>query len=95
MCNLDLNTSNDCRKCYIFDDISYYKVMSRKATYYIKVSDYHKISLRQTAVTLYEYTRNGLIQIKSYIKSMEFSDILFIAAPTIANNFKMYDLEKS
>ena len=98
MSNVDLYKPTellDSKKCYIFDNVSYYKVISRKATYYIKISDYHKVSLTQRAITLYEYTMNGLIQIRSYIKSIEYSDILFIAAPTIENRFKMFDLEKA
>ncbi len=98
MCNVDLNISNDLldsKKCYIFDGVRYYKVISRKSTYFIKVSDYHKITLSQKAITLYEKSRDGLIQIRSYIKSIEFSDILFIAAPSVTSNFNMFDLEKS
>ena len=98
MCNVDLNrpnTSFDNKKCYVFDDVCYYKVISRKSTYYIKVSDYHNITLKQTAITLYKKTLHELIQIKSYIKSIELSDILFIAAPSITSNFNMFDLEKS
>jgi hypothetical protein len=98
MCNVDLNVATeqfDGKKYYIFDNVYYYKVVGRKSTYYIKVSDYHNITLSQKAITLYEKTLHGLIQIKSYIKSIEFSDILFIAAPSITSNFNMFDLEKS
>jgi len=81
------------KKCYMIENIYYYKVIGMQATYYLKVSDYNNISLNQNAYTLYEYTVQGFIEVKSYIKSMEFSDILFIA-PTITSQFKMYDLEK-
>ena len=97
MCNVDLNnipTKNlDNKRCYIFDDVTYYKVKGKKSTYYMKVCDYHKITIKQSAIILYDYTLNGLIQVKSYIKSIEFSDIIFIA-PTIDKHFAMFDLEK-
>ena len=98
MCNVDLNVPHEQienKKCYIFDNVAYYKMVGRKSTYFIKVSDYHNITLKQTAITLYEKTLNEFIQIKSYIKSIEFSDIVFIAAPSITSNFNMFNLEKS
>jgi cyanophycinase-like exopeptidase len=98
VCNVDINAATkhiDGKKCYIFDNVCYYKVVGRNATYYIKVSDYHNVTLSQKAITLYEKTLHGLMQIKSYIKSMGYSDILFIAAPSITSSFSMFNLEKS
>ncbi len=94
MHKVDTYTTSNCKQCYVFDNVSYYKVISRKATYYIKISDYESVTLKQSAIILYEQTRNGLIKIKTYIKSIEFSDILFIA-PSITTNFNMFDLEKA
>lgn len=91
----DLELLGYDKKFYIFDDEAYYKVVGMDASYYMKVKDYERITLRQTAVTLYEHTCNGLEKVQSYIKSIDFSDILFIAAPTVAHRFKMYDLEKA
>jgi len=85
---------SNSKQCYVFDNIAYYKVVSRKATYYIKTSDYESVTLNQSAIILYEQTITGLTKIKSYIKSIEFSDILFIA-PSITTNFNMFDLEKA
>jgi hypothetical protein len=82
------------KKCYMIDNIYYYKVIGMQAAYYLKVSDYNNISLKQNTYTLYEHTVQGFIEIKSYIKSMKTSDILFIAT-NITSQFKMYDLEKA
>ena len=82
-------------KCYTFDNEEYYKIKGMKGNYFIKIVDYAKITLRQVAIIIYEYTINGLKKIKSYIKSMESSDILFVAGPKISTHFKMYDLEKN
>ena len=82
------------RKTYIFDDTSYYKVIGLNSQYYIKVSDLNKITLHQMSMTLYKHTASSLVKVKAYVKSLDYSDILFIAAPTISSPFKMYDLEK-
>jgi len=83
------------KKCYIFDNEKYYKVKGMKGTYYIKVIDYQKVDLKQVAITIYEYAFDGLKKIRCYIKTIETSDILFIAGPKISPHFKMYDLEKN
>lgn len=83
------------KKCYTFDDETYYKAKSMKRNFYIKVSDYENLSVSQAAIVIYEYTLQGLQQIKSFIRLMESHDILFIAGPRISTQFKMYDLEKA
>lgn len=83
------------KKTYTYDDVAYYKVMGMNTQYFIKVSDYHKVTLCQKAVELYQYSVSGLLKVKAYIKSIDSSDILLIAAPTISSNFKMFDLEKA
>lgn len=95
MCKNDLELLAHDKKLYMFNDEPYYKVVGMDASYYMKIKDYGKITFRQTAVTLYEHTCNGLEKVQSYIKSIDFSDILFIAAPTVTHRFKMYDLEKA
>ena len=82
-------------KCYTFDNEKYYKIKGMKGCYFIKIVDYAKITRKQVAMIIYEYTNNGLKKIKSYIKSMESSDILFVTGPKISTHFKMYDLEKN
>jgi len=91
----DLELLAHDKKLYMFNNEAYYKVVGMDASYYMKIKDYDMITLRQTAVILYEHTCNGLEKVQSYIKSIDFSDILFIAAPTVAHHFKMYDLEKA
>ncbi len=82
-------------KCYTFDNEQYYKIIGMKDSYFINIVDYAKITLNQISLEIYEYSNSGLKKIKSYIKSMENSDILFVAGPKISTHFKMYDLEKN
>ncbi len=94
--SLNMTSEKKCinKKCYVFNNEKYYKAKGMRGTYYIKVSDYMKISLKQVAIVIYEYALNELKKIKCFIKTMESSDILFIAGPKISPHFKMYDLEK-
>lgn len=93
--NTNLNNKPINLKSYTFENEEYYKVMGMKGCFFIKVSDYIKVTVKQVAMVIYEYTLTGLRKIKSYIKSMENSDILFIAGPKIAHHFKIFDLEKA
>jgi len=98
MSHVELNIVNDNivdYKLHIFNNIAYYRVMGMRDSYYLKVSDYANITLKQNLIILYKETIKGFITINSYIKSIECSDILFIAAPTVENRFKMCDLEKA
>jgi hypothetical protein len=81
-------------KCYTFKNESYYKILRMMGEYYIKVSDYEKITLKQSIVTLYSYTFHGLKTMKCYAKFTKYSDKLFISEVSTRDYFKMYDLEK-
>ncbi len=81
-------------KCYTFRNESYYKILRMMGEYYIKVSDYENIGLRQSEITLYSYTFHGLKTLKCYAKFTKYSDKLFISQATTRDYFKMYDLEK-
>ncbi len=81
-------------KIYIIDSIEYYKLVGMNNHYYIKVSDYYKVTLSQQSFELFQHNTSKLKKIKGYIKSIDLSDILLIAAPSISSNFKMFDLEK-
>jgi len=89
-----LDTKINNNKTYIVDDIDYYKVLGMNNQYYIKVIDYYQVSLSQKPVELYRHSIYGLEKVKGYIKSIDSSDILLIAAPSISSHFKMFDLEK-
>jgi hypothetical protein len=82
-------------KCYTFKNESYYKILRMMGEYYIKVSDYEKVSLKQLKVTLYSYTFHGLKTMECYAKFTKYSDKLFISQATTRDYFKMYDLEKA
>jgi len=93
--NTSLVQKSNTIKTYTFHNEKYYKVVGRKGSFYIKVSDYEKISVKQVAITIYKYTLSGLKKIKSYIKTLQSEDILFIAGPKISTHFRMYGLEKA
>jgi hypothetical protein len=63
--------------------------------YFIKINDYYKVTLRQQPIELFTVSVSGLKKIKGYVKSIDASDILFIAAPSISSRFIMYDIEKT
>lgn len=90
-----LEKKSNTIKTYIFDNEKYYKVVGMKGSFYIKVSDYEKVSVKQVAITIYKYTLHGLKKIQSFIKSLQSEDILFIAGPKISTHFRMYGLEKA
>jgi len=98
MSNIDnsmIETKINNRKMYTYHSISYYKVIGKNKQYFIKVEDYYTVTLRQKSVYLFEMSISGLKKVKGYVKSIDSSDILLIAAPSIYNNFIMYDLEKT
>lgn len=88
---IDANIRN--RKTYLFDDTTYYKVRGKKSYFYIKVSNFDELTSHQINMTLYEYTASGLVKVRAYVKSIDYSDILLISAPTVSSPFKMHDLE--
>jgi len=98
MSNIDdimIETKINNKKTYMYDSIAYYKIVGMNNQYFIKVSDYYKVTLRQKQVELFGSGTSGLEKVKGYIKSIDSSDILLIAAPSISSNFIMYDLEKT
>ncbi|PHS32843.1 MAG: hypothetical protein COA92_05715 [Sulfurovum sp.] len=84
------------RKTYIFEGTTYYKVIGMNSQYFLKATDCDKATLCQKAIKLYKHhAKSGMLKVNGYIKSMDYSDVLLIAAPSISSPFKMHDLEKT
>jgi len=92
--NTMIDTKVNDKKIYIYDNIDYYKVSGLNNKYFIKLEDYYKVTLRQQPLDLFTFHISGLKKVKAYIKSIDTSDILFIASPSISSRFIMYDIEK-
>jgi len=92
--NMHVNTLQINENIHIHENISYYKAVGLNAHYLVSCEDYKDVSLQQKAVEMYTYSTSGLLKVKGYIKAIENSDILLIAAPNVTSHFKMFDVKK-
>lgn len=85
-------------RCYMFENEKYYKASGMKGSYFIKASDYEKLSIKQAAITIYQYTNamKGLEKVKSFAKTVvkDEYELLLLAGPKISSHFKIYNLEQ-
>jgi len=81
------------KKAYLYNNISYYKIVGMGEYYFIECKDYENITEKQKSVDLYTLHSSGLSKVKGHIKAIHNSDVLLIAAPSISSAFKMFDVK--